>query len=301
MKRIRSAMLFALSCVLAGPSVAQTQIGGGTCSSSTLSGIYAFSMTGRQVTPSGNFSNVLQANGSANFDGLSKVTLTMTTDTLSVAATPVTWSGTYSMQANCFGVVNITTGDSATLNLALYGSGANFLVTGNDATYSYSGSGNTQPSGCSASTFSGVYTFSGTGYGLSGASVNGVGNGAGLLQFDGQGKLTANFTLSASGKAPSGITLTGSYAVSSNCLGSATLSDSNGNTYGMSISVYSATAVNSTAFYATLVESSKLLISGSGHAIYGLPAENAAGHGFEERPPANVFAKRLSQAAEWGE
>jgi hypothetical protein len=48
MNRTRS-MLFTLSCLVAAPLVAQTQIGGGTCNSSTLSGIYAFTITGRQV------------------------------------------------------------------------------------------------------------------------------------------------------------------------------------------------------------------------------------------------------------
>jgi hypothetical protein len=168
--------------------------------------------------------------------------------------------------------VNITMGGSATLNIVLYGSGVDFLLTGNDATYSYSGNGNTQPSGCSTSSFTGVYTFTGTGFGLSGGAVNGVENGTGLLQFDGQGNLTVNITLAASGKALAGDTLTGSYSLSSNCLGSATLTDSSGNSYVMSFSVYSATKVNSNGFYATLAQNSKLLISGGGHAIYGQPA-----------------------------
>jgi len=301
MNRPRSAVLFALSCLLAAPLAGQTQIGGGTCSSATLSGIYAFSLTGRQVTSSGNFPNVFQANGSANFDGLSKVTLTMTADTIQAVGTPLTWSGTYSMQANCAGVVNITTGGSATLNLVLYGEGVDFLVTGNDATYSYSGNGNTQPGGCSVSSFIGVYTFTGTGFGLSGGAVNGVGNGTGLLQFDGQGNLTVNFTLAASGKAPSAVTLKGSYAVSSNCLGSAALTDSTANSYVMTLSVFSATKVDSAGFYMTLAQSSKLMISGAGHAIYGQPTANAADHGYEDRSEANVFARLLSEAGYWGE
>src|SRR5271157_4588037 len=90
-----------LSCVLgllAARMSAQTTIGGGTCSSSTVSGIYALSITGRQVTTAGNFTNVFQSNGSANFDGLSKVTFTLTQDTTSLAGMPLTWSGNYSMQ-----------------------------------------------------------------------------------------------------------------------------------------------------------------------------------------------------------
>jgi hypothetical protein len=70
----------------------------------------------------------------------------------------VTWSGSYSVQANCAGTVTVASGGSATFNLALYAAGGDFVLTGNDATYSYSGSGVTQPAGCSAATFAGVYT-----------------------------------------------------------------------------------------------------------------------------------------------
>jgi hypothetical protein len=240
---------------------------------------------------------VFQANGAANFDGLSMVTVTLTAGTIKAVGTPLTWSGTYSIQSNCVGVVNITSGGSVTLNLVLYDTGTDFLVTGSDATYSYSGTGNTQPSGCSASTFVGVYTFNGSGYGLSGGAVAGVGDGVGLLQFDGQSNLTVNISLASSGKAASPATLTGTYSVSSNCLGSATLTDSNSNSYVMSFSATSATKANTAALYTTLAQNGKLLLSGSAHAIYGQPTANAADRGPEGGPAANSFAKPTSEAA----
>src|SRR5271154_967953 len=165
MKRPRS-LLFTLLCLSAAPLVAQTQIGGNTCSSSTLTGPYSFSMTGRQVTSAGNFTNVFQGNGSASFDGENSVTITQTTDTILAVGAPATWTGSYSVQANCTGVITITSGASVTLNLAIYDQGVDFLVSGNDAIYAYSGSGNTAPANCSAATLSGVYTFTATGYSL---------------------------------------------------------------------------------------------------------------------------------------
>jgi len=270
-----------------------------------LNGIYAFALSGRQVTSSGNFSNVFQGNGSATFDGLSKVTVTMTTDTIQAAST-ANWSGTYTMQSNCFGVVTITSGGSAILNLVSYDGGTNFLVTGNDATYSYSGgTGNTQPSGCSASTFSGVYSFTGTGYSLASGAVNGVENGTGLLQFDGVSVITVNVNLSASGNTSTATTLTGSYSVSSTCLGSATLTDSKANSYTITLSVTNANPVTAAGFYVTLAEIGKLLISGSGHPLYGQPTVAAANHRAEDRPAAEVFAKLWTAAihkgkAGWG-
>ena len=294
--------MFVLCCLPGTPLLtqasAQTQIGGGTCSSSNLRGIYSFTITGRQVTSACTFSSVFQGNGSATFDGLSKVTLALTIDTIASVATPMTWGGTYSVQANCAGVITITSGDSGTLNLAVYDQGTDFLVTGNDALYNYSGSGNTQPSGCSASTLSGVYTFTGTGYSLSGGSVAGAEDGAGLLQFDGVSILTVNFNVSTLGKAPSGLTLTGSYSISSICLGSATLTDATKtNNYVLNFSITSS-AVASAAFDGALAQSGKFLISGSGHAIYGQPAATAANHR-DAQPTAGAFAKLSESVYGW--
>jgi hypothetical protein len=271
-----------LPLMLAAPIFAQTSIGGGACNSGSLNGIYAATLTGRAVTAAAmapaTYTNVFQANGSATFDGLSKVTITLTADSNQAAATSVAWTGTYSVQANCAAVINIAAGGSVTLSLAIDDAGADFLVSGSDTSYTYSGSGISQPYGCTATTFSGVYTLTGTGYALNATAVSGAENGTGLLQFDGQGNVIANMTMSANGAQPSALTLTGTYTVSPSCLGSATLTDASANTYVMSFSIYNS-KVSSTAFYAMLAQSSKFLITGSGHALYGQPASIAARRG----------------------
>jgi hypothetical protein len=180
------------------------------------------------------------------------------------------------MQANCVGVANIATGGNVTLNLMLYNQGSDFVVTGSDDNYSYAGSGNTQPTGCSASTLSGVYTFNGSGFTLAGGSVNGFGDAVGLLQFDGLGTLTVNVSISSAGKAASALALAGSYMIASDCLGSATVTDSMANSYVLSFSVYSTNKATGTGFYATLAQSSNFLLSGGGHAIYGQPTTTAS-------------------------
>ena len=268
-----------IGCLPAIPLCAQTPaIGGGSCNSGSLNGTYSISLTGRQVTPAasgpGIFSNVIQANGSATFDGLSTVTVSLAANTNQAPGSTLTWSGTYSVQASCAGVITISAGGSATLNVSIYNSGTDFLLSGSDSTYTYSGSGLTQPTGCSLATFSGVYTLTGTGYVLNGAAVSGATSGSGLLQFDGQGHVTANITTSLLGTPSTALTLTGTYTVSSSCLGSATLTDTSSNSYAMSFSIYNA-RVASTAFYATL-QGSKLLLAGSGRALYGQPASTAA-------------------------
>ncbi len=260
-------MLFTLSCLLATSLVAQTQIGGGTCSSSTLSGAYAFSLTGRQVSAAGSFSGVLQGVGTATFDGLNAVKIALTVDTAQTAATALNWSGTYSMQSNCAGVITITSGGTATLNLVLFGQGVNFLVSGNDGAYSYSGTGNNQPTACTASLLSGAYSFSGTGYNATATgAVNAASAATGLLQFDGQGNVTASITQVSNGTASTPLSLTGTYSLSSNCLGSVTFSSAKP-AYVMSLSISNASTSAATDLLVTFAQSSKTLISGNAHQI----------------------------------
>ncbi len=255
--------------------LAQTQIGGGTCNSSSLNGTYAVSLSGRQVNDSGTFLSVLEASGTATFDGLSAVTIALTESTNQALGTSATWSGTYSVQANCAAVVNITSGGSAALNVMLYNEGKDFLLTGSDATYSYTGNGISQfpqPTACSVATLNGVYAFNATGFELSANSLGGVSDGAGLLQFDGQGNLTVNISSTTGAATTSASTLTGTYTILSNCTGSATLTDSNAHSFVMSFSIYSVTAAN-TNFFASLARAGNFLMTGGSHTVYPVPAE----------------------------
>jgi uncharacterized protein (TIGR03437 family) len=268
--RITGSFLFI--CLLAAPLLAQPQIGGGTCDSLSLSGTYALSLTGRQVSSSGAFTSVLQANGTATFNGHSEVRIALIADTNQVVTRSLRWSGTYSVQANCIAVVTISSGGTAKFNVAINNQAKDFQLTGSDATYLYAGSGVAQPLSitCSKATLSGSYTFNASGYQLSAGAVSGAANGAGLLQFDGEGHVTLNMTV-ATGRASSAVTLTGSYALVSDCVGSATLTDSSSNSYTMRISIYDVTAANA-AFYTTLAgtpaAASNLILVGGGHAAY---------------------------------
>jgi hypothetical protein len=275
-KRPPIQFLLYLPCLLSAPLIAQTQIGGGTCNSSSLSGVYAMTLTGRQVSNSGTFSNVFQSNGIANFDGQNKITMTLSADTLKGVAAPLTYSGTYSVQANCAGLVNITVGDTASFNLGVYNQGKGFLVTGSDATYAYTGGGSNQPgNGCTTAKLSGVYSFNLTGFSLTSGAVSGIEDGVGLAQFDGLSSVTVNATLSVAAGS-STVALKGTYSVSSTCLGTASLTDSTGNAYVMSISVSGASTVAITGLDMTLSQASKVLLTGAAHPLYGQPTANAA-------------------------
>jgi uncharacterized protein (TIGR03437 family) len=251
-----------LLCLAAVPVLAQTTIGGGSCTSSTLTGAYQFTLNGRQTTATGSISKLLQAVGTAAFDGLSKVTLTMTANIANGSQSfgmPLTYSGSYSLQSNCIGSISITSGDIATFTLEAYSQGKAFALIGSDAAYAYNGSGNAQPASC-PSTLTGIHEFNASGDALSGASVTGVLDVAGVLQFDGQGNVTANWA-QVSNLATTTIAATGTYSVSSTCLATATLTDGSGNKYAFSLSIYS-TAPD----FALAVSSPQLVFDGTGSA-----------------------------------
>ena len=133
MKRRYTTLLPILFCLPAMPALAQTAIGGGACTSSALNGTYEFLLSGRQVSASGAVSKVFQAVGTAAFDGLSRVTLTMTANVVGPSqsfGTPLVYMGSYSLQSNCVGSMSITSGDAATFALeALSVNGATQLAS----------------------------------------------------------------------------------------------------------------------------------------------------------------------------
>jgi len=234
MIRLILGLLFAASTAL----LAQPQIGGGSCNSATLSGNYSLTLTGRDVGSTATLSTVSVGVGTATFDGLSKVTLTLTPNTPKGQGTVETLSGTYSMQVNCIGAVTITTGDTASFTLASYNQGKSYLLTGQDGTYAFNGSGNSLPSSCSASEVNGIYSFNGNGFQLTAAAISGVADFSGLMQFDGTSAVTSTWYVTTSASAQT-VTATGTYTVNSNCSATASLTDSTGKAYSLELTITS--------------------------------------------------------------
>lgn len=254
-----------LAIPLAMPVAAQPQIGGGTCSSSTLNGTYSLTLAGRDLSSAVAFSTVLQGIGLATFDGLSKVTFTLTNNTNKAFGVAQTLSGTYSLQSNCIGAVTITTGDTASFILGSFNSGTNYFITGQDGVYSFLGSGNTQPaSTCSASVLSGVYAFNGNGFTVASGVISGVNNISGLLTFDGTSAVTGNWYVAANGTSVQTTTPTpGTYTVSPNCTATATLTDSNSNTYTLTFTITTASGSN----FIFSSSNAKLIFSATGRTL----------------------------------
>lgn len=226
------------------PLLAQPQIGGGSCTSATLSGAYSLTLTGRDVGASATLSAITQGVGTATFDGLNKVTLAFTDNTVKSAGVAATLAGTYSMQANCVGTVTITSGDTASFTLSSYNQGRSYLITGQDALYAFSGSGSLLPSSaCSAGQLSGSYAFNGNGFSLASGAIAGVVDFSGLLQFDGTSVVSSNgYYSSASGT--QNVVASGTYTVGAGCTGTATMTDTAGNAISIQFIVTSAAGNN---------------------------------------------------------
>jgi hypothetical protein len=249
--------------------LAQPQIGGGQCSSSTLNGNYSLSLSGRQMSQASSsgatvlgFKGALQGIGSASFDGQNKITITLANNTNSATGTAQTWSGTYTLQANCTGTVTLTGNETATFTLGAYDSGATYFLDGYDGTYSFTGSGTSLPATCSASLLNGTYAFNGNGFVLNSGAIGTVNAISGILTFDGTNAATGNWYVSIAGGTQNTVT-TGAFTVTSNCTASATLSDTSGNKYSLQMVI---TAPKGTNFILSGASPS-IMFSGSGRTL----------------------------------
>ena len=273
--------------LLASALIAGAQPTPVTCTAATLTGARSLVLNGRTVTTAGLFSKVYYAVGTATFDGVSKVTFNVTSDTNAAQNVAQTLSGTYTLPSNCSGTVSITTGDTASYTLLAFNSGKNFTLTGQDANYVIGGSGGTQPSSCLTSTLSGAYAFSGNGFTTSLSALVGAYTISGLLQFDGAGAISGTWSTAINGVlTPDAIT--GHYTVSSSCVASATISDLAGNADTLNFTVTTVDGAN----FGLIGGSATNLFSVTGHSTFtnpGLAVGNSAGVS-GGTPPGSLFS-----------
>jgi uncharacterized protein (TIGR03437 family) len=274
-------------CLVAAPFLAHAQTSG-TCTAATLNETYSLTLTGRTVTSTVAIAGVYEGVGTISFDGVSGVTATLTTNTNVTTGVSQTLSGTYTIPANCVGTLNFTTGDTASYTLIPYNKGNNFFIIGQDATYQLTGSGGPQPdAGCLTSTLSGVYAFSGNGFALSIGAVSGVNYVSGLLQFDGAGTISGSWSTSTNGAATPD-TVSGQYAVTAACTGTATVKDPSGVAYTLSFVVTTADGANVAIVGATPTD----IFTSTMHSTFtnpGLAVANAAGVS-GGTPPGSLFS-----------
>jgi uncharacterized protein (TIGR03437 family) len=251
-----------------------------SCATSMLSGTYYMTLSGRYA-PSGGATRILASNGAATFDGAGNVTFNLTANTVNGSqafGTPLTYSGTYTVQSTCLGAINITTGDTATFTVVAYNfntatmQAKSFQLVGTDATYAYNGGGSVQPAACAVSTVSGGWAFSGTGNSLSGPANTGIADLEGILQFDGQGNVTGAWQ-QVSNTASTSLSAKGTYTVTEACLGAISLTDSSNNTYAGTISVFGMDTYGYPNDFQFVMTTPQLIFTGTGRAPFVNPGE----------------------------
>jgi hypothetical protein len=179
-----------------------------------MHGTYSLSLNGRSISPNGAITSVFEGVGTAVFDGKSNVTMSGTSNTNQSAGKQFTYSGTYNLASNCFGNITLAQGSSATFALVVWSNGQQLDITGSDpsATASpnsmvYSGNrSGVAPPGCGTASLSGAYIFDATGFTLSGTTPHDAGVESGLFQFDGQGNVTATYSVTGSQTAAKQVT-----------------------------------------------------------------------------------------------
>ncbi len=288
MKTAQLAILVSIAILAATPIWAQTVIGGGGCSAANLNGTYSLILNGRAISSAGSFAGSYQAVGTATFDGTSAVTFAGTVNTNLASGKPFSYSGTYAIPSSCSGTVTLTMGSTASFTLVEWGAGRQFNIIGADATYVYSGSGNNFQPACATPTISGEYTYNASGFTLSGTAQNGAADETGVFQFDGQGGVKASYNITSSGTAAAAVTSSGTYSVSSNCLASATLTDSTGKTNSLNFAI--------TGTYGAALDlleaNSQFVRTGTAHSAFANPMQsigNVASYAVSATPPGSVF------------
>ena len=205
----------------------QAQIGGGTCTNTTLNGTYYYVtggtlVSGNTIYPYAELGKLV-ADGQGNVSGRSQASV-------GGSLASYTLAGTYSVQANCSGTLTLTANSQAsapvTFQVLNGGEGAviaysqqSAVITGR--AYRSDGAGqcaNASLSGGYAYLLTGVAYLSGSGYYYSQAG-NVVSNGNGDIS--GVAMVNTNGTTVAT-------TFTGSYSLGSDCSGTAHVSSSSG-------------------------------------------------------------------------
>ena len=183
----------------------------------------------------------------------------------------------------------MTTISSTTFTLLAWSGGSQFNIVGADGNYVYSGSGNnSEPVGCANASLSGAYTFTGSGFTLSGTTQNGSQDEAGVLQFDGQGKVTAAYKDTEGGPTPVSLTASGTYTAAYSCLASATLADSSGNSQTLNFVIGGLHGET----LDMLGASSQFVRTGTAHSAFTNPSQsigNLASYVYSATPPGSLF------------
>ena len=236
-------------------------------SNASVKGSYSFTTdlwTANPTTPAFGMVGVM------TFDGAGNVTASYESITAGVPKTG-TWGGTYSVNSDGVGAIELTTGSTArfamTLNSTAAGvaHGLQLLLTNDGNNEVVSGTAVLQSTG--AETYS-VASLKGTFAVLGNSWTAKVGDKregvTGIITFDGKGNLTSTVTVMWGGKLHAAITETGTYTVNSDGIGNELLSG--GSHHAFALNSVSSGLANGLQFLVTVssdLDDGSLVLSGT--------------------------------------
>jgi uncharacterized protein (TIGR03437 family) len=219
-----------LALPLCGLLQAQTQIGGGTCTTSTLNGTYFYLLSGTVLSQGSYYAYAglgkLVANGQGSVSGQSQASLGGSLASYSLA-------GTYNVQGNCSGTMSLSVNGVATSPIAfqITNGGLGLVVAFSTPGEVVVGRGYRQTAQagsiqCTIGSLTGAYGYLLTGVtSASGSTL--YYSDAGSVVSDGGGNLTSQDVVNLGGTTVN-LQATGSYSISSDCTGNAQLTSQSG-------------------------------------------------------------------------
>jgi uncharacterized protein (TIGR03437 family) len=205
-----------------------------SCDTSAVSGSYTYAISG-WVAASGAFqpfadAGRIVADGSGNFSGKS-------TYSASGRIIRRTLNGTYSVGSACSGMATIKDnfGNVDTLAVTVLSNGQLLFIQSDDGTI-LSGGAQRGQYACSTGSLTGPYAYAIEGFNILGSGGTIPAADSGLYTSDGNGHFSGADTISVGGTVVSR-TVSGSYTVNSDCTGSATFTDTLGNSANLDLFV----------------------------------------------------------------
>ncbi|HEX5229604.1 MAG TPA: IPT/TIG domain-containing protein [Bryobacteraceae bacterium] len=282
-------LLVAIVPAFAAPGNAP-QIGGGSCAPAILNGTYYYLLTGTMGTAGGGIPYAelgqLVANGNGGLSGSSSSNLNGPTKANLL-------TGSYTLQANCSGSmtlkINSQTTTALTIQVTNNGQGIILSVSNPGEIVSgraYRTSAMSGSPACGQGSLSGAYGYRLTGY-ASTSGMNYLYSDAGQIVADGNGSFTASSVTNLGG-AFSNTNGTGSYSITAQCSGTATISHP-----GSTASNYSIAVVEDGQQILFLETDSGTTVTGAGQPQFVAPqqaAVNAASYRSGMIAPGGLFS-----------
>jgi len=218
-------MLIILAAMNVQAASAAPQIGGGTCSTSMVTGTYFYLLSGSVASGGGAAPYAelgkLVADGMGGVSGQSFASV-------NGQQTTYTLTGTYTVQPNCAGSISLSNSQTTnTLAFQIVNSGEGMVVAIATSGAVVVGTASRQSAGTSAIQCGTGSLSGGYGYLLTGVAGNSVYTNAGQFVADGNGNGSVASVTNVGGNVAQ-VTATGTYSVASDCSGTARVSNQNG-------------------------------------------------------------------------